>query len=177
MIAQFFKIFGCRFELRAIRHRIIKLQRISVIGIVIGQGWRQDAPRMRQVEVAAQGVYHHVVGIRLPICRVAGYMRRTDKDAFQQFAVQVGLVLPDVQDGISHPSLLQGSEQSTVVNHLTPARINNNRYAREAMEEGFVGDVERGVRSLLRQRHMKCYHVSLTFYHVERHKRKLRVES
>ena len=71
-------------------------------------------------EEPAERLQYHTGGIGLSVGRIACDVRRTDKYLVEQFQVDVGLVLPDIQYGSSDESLVQGLQDGLGLYYFPP---------------------------------------------------------
>ncbi len=164
MVAQMLKLCGVGLETVAVRSRVIESQRTigrnTVLGYLSFQRRWHNTPWMGQAEMVAQGINDHIVGIYLTIGRIACNMWRTDKDTLQQMDVQLGFVFPNVENGITHSSLIERLQQGIAADHLATTGIYNNRCTLQATEETFIGQMVGGILSTTRQGDMEGYDVS-----------------
>ena len=123
---------------------------------------------MWKVKMLADSINNHVVGIHLTIGRITRDMGGTDEHLVEQCRIHMGLVFPDIDDGITHAFILQSMKQGMVVNHLAPTGVNNIRYAREVMEEVVIGQMPCDISSLAGQWYVEGYDVALSLDFVKR---------
>lgn len=144
-------------------HGQIGFCRIVRLDERLGGCGRFDAVAGVDVEEAAQGVERHAGGVGLAVGRVAGDVGRTDEDTVEQVEVDGGFVLPYVDDGVRHLSILQGVKQGFCLDHFAPRRVGNDGPALQVAEEVGIGQVESLVGSFADEGDVEGQHV--TFFH------------
>ena len=104
-------------------------------------GWL-DAVVGIDVEEAAQRVERHAGGVGLAVGRVAGDVGRADEDVVEQVEVDVGFVLPDVDDGVAHLAFLQGVEQGLCLDDFAARGVGDDGASLQAAEEVCIDQVK-----------------------------------
>ena len=85
------------------------------------------------MEKATNCFQSHAGGIRLPVGRITGYVRRPQKDGLQQLTVYIGLMLPSIDNRIAYLPCFLGTQQCRSVNDLSATSI---YYHRAALQRG-----------------------------------------
>ena len=134
----------------------------------LGRCGRLDAVAGVEVEEAAEGVERHAGGVGLAVGGVAGDVGRTDEDAVEQVEADVGLVLPDVDDGVAHLAFLQGVEQSLCLDDLAARGVGDDGASLQAVEEVCIGQVESLVNSFANEGDVEGQHVAFLHQSLQR---------
>ena len=175
--AQPLKGSGVGFQGIAVASRVVERQR-RVGGSVVGRfriiaergrhGWSLHVKQTINTEEAGHGFERHTGAIGLSVGRIAGDVGRGEESPVEEFARDVGLVLPRVDNGFAEDAATKGAEQGTGVDHLTATGIYHDGAALQAAEEIGRGEVVGGVKPLAREWRMEGDDVGLPANVVER---------